>query len=176
MKIKFWVVFLIPLWLAVSGVQAMAVGQDGNSRNSGQGSPHDQGLAHFKRGFYEFLPKDHKAEAAREFEFAIAEFEKALALDPNRSQTHRCLARVYRLQERFLLAARHFQKVTELDPLDIDAYVLAADSLAEAGKLDEARLTLERAKARTADAKAIRTLDELLLKLAEAGQDDGRIR
>ena len=149
----------------------VAAGQKKAPETGSRVSSHDRGLAHFERGFYEYLPRGRAAEAAGEFDLAVREFKLALEMDPARVETHRALARVYRLEEKYLLSAEHYQKVTELTPHDIDAYVLAADALTEAGRLEDAGLALQRAKTRTADPKALQTLDRLLEKLSAAERE-----
>ena len=176
MKNRARTAFILVLWLmAFLGGGVLAAGQKKAPEAKPQVSSHERGVAHFERGFYEFLPKGRAAEAAGEFDLAVREFKQALELDPTRAQTHRALARVYRVQERYPLAAEHYQKVTELAPHDIDAYVFAADALAEAGRLDEAGNMLQRAKTMTADPGALKSLDGLLEKLAVAGPAPDKI-
>jgi tetratricopeptide (TPR) repeat protein len=176
MKDKVRTAFVIVVWLmAFLGGGVLAAGQKKAPETKPQVSPHERGVAHFERGFYEFLPRGRAAEAAGEFDLAVREFKQALELDPTRAQTHRALARVYRVQERYLLAAEHYQKVTELTPHDIDAYVFAADALAEAGRLEDAGNMLQRAKTMTADPGALKSLDGLLEKLAGDGREPDKI-
>jgi tetratricopeptide (TPR) repeat protein len=174
MSTKARIVFFLAGWLFFVGGIAIAAGQEKAPERAPGITPHARGVAHFERGFYEFLPKNRAAEAAAEFASAIREFKSALELDPSQAETHRALARVYRVQEKYLLAAEQYQKVTELNPLDIDAYVLAAEALAEAGRYEESGLMLQKAKTRTADPGALRALDGYLQKLSEAGRESGQ--
>jgi tetratricopeptide (TPR) repeat protein len=168
--------FIVILWLmAFLGGGVLVAGQKKAPETKPQVSPHERGVAHFERGFYEFLPKSRAIEAAGEFDLAVREFKHALELDPTRAQTHRALARVYRIQERYLLAAEHYERVTELSPHDIDAYVFAADALAEAGRLEDAGHMLQRAKTMTVDPGALKSLDGLLEKLPGAGPEPDKI-
>jgi len=141
-----------------------------------------RGLTSFEQGFYEFLPKGRRAEAEEAFIVAARELELALGSEPDNARAHRTLARIHSLRKDHAAAAEHYRRLTEIDPFDVDAYVLAAVSLVEAGRFDEARIELERAKGRTADARTLIRLDGYLAKLAEAerkagppeGRGDGR--
>lgn len=132
-----------------------------------------RGLASFEQGFYEMLPKGRRAEAEDAFVTAVRELELALEAEPNNVRAHRTLARVHSLRKNYAAAAEHYRRLTEIDPFDVDAYVLAAVSLGEAGRFDEARIELERAKGRTADVRALALLDGYLTKLAEAQRKAG---
>ncbi len=174
MSTKARVAFSLVFWLICAGGIAVAGGLDKAQERAPRLSPHARGVAHFERGFYDYLPKGRAAEAAAEFDLAVREFKSALELDPSQAETHRALARVYRIQEKYLLAAGHYRKVTELNPLDIDAYVMAAEALAEAGRYEESGLMLQSAKTRTADPVALRALDGYLQKLSEAERESGK--
>lgn len=127
-----------------------------------------RGLAGFERGFYELLPRGRKAEAEAAFAGAVLELEAALEAEPASARAHRALARIHAVREEHLAAAEHYRRLTEIDPFDLDSYVLAALSLGEAGRFGEARTELERAKGRTADARALALLDGYLAKVDEA--------
>jgi Tfp pilus assembly protein PilF len=127
-----------------------------------------RGLAGFERGFYELLPKGRRAEADAAFAAAVLELEQALEAEPGNAQANRTLARIHSVRKEPLAAADHYRRLTEIDPFDLDSYVLAALSLGEAGRFGEARTELERAKGRTADARALALLDGYLAKLDEA--------
>jgi Tfp pilus assembly protein PilF len=127
-----------------------------------------RGLAGFERGFYELLPKGRRAEADAAFATAVLELELALEAEPRNAQAHRTLARIHSVRKEHLAAAEHYRRLTEIDPFDLDSYVLAALSLGEAGRFGEARTELERAKGRTADAHALALLDGYLAKVDEA--------
>jgi Tfp pilus assembly protein PilF len=127
-----------------------------------------RGLAGFERGFYELLPKGRRAEADAAFAAAVIQLEQALEAEPGNAQANRTLARIHSVRKEPLAAADHYRRLTEIDPFDLDSYVLAALSLGEAGRFGEARTELERAKGRTADARILALLDGYLAKLDEA--------
>ena len=124
--------------------------------------------AHFEKGFYEDTPKGRGLQAAAEFAHAAGLFEQALAADPNDADAHRRLARVYAVQAKHLLAAKHYQRAGEIDPLDLDALVLAASEFADAKHFGESRTLLRRVQERTTDPRALRLLQGFLQKLEAA--------
>jgi tetratricopeptide (TPR) repeat protein len=146
---------------------AVYAAEEGAPQAAEEAFHNQQGLAHFNRAFYDLIPHQKKEEAAREFGLAVQEFQKALAINPDFPQAHRNLARVYYLQKKYAQAAKHYEKLTELNPSDIDSYVLAASAYAEAGNFAEARAQLETAKTMTDDEHILKKLDGYLEKLDE---------
>ena len=133
---------------------------------SGQGG--DQGTAaaeieraqaYFQAGFYGHAPRGRPVEAADSYRKAVEAYRAALAAEPGSLAAQRGLARVYFVQRDFAGAARHYQRVTELAPLDLDAYVHQALALIESGRPDAAVLALESAQAHTDDVRARATLE-----------------
>jgi tetratricopeptide (TPR) repeat protein len=164
----------LAVWVASLGALPAAPTQKDPADQARKQATHLQrGRASFEKGFYDLLPKNKAAEAEQAFAAAIGEFKLALADDPNDVDAHRGLARVYAVRGSHIEAARHYRRLTELDPYDLDSYVLAAVSLTEAGRFAEARAELEKAKGRTADERALVTLDGLLQKLSEAEKRAG---
>ncbi len=127
-----------------------------------------QAKAHFEKGFYEDTPKGRGPEAAAEFAKAARLLEQALAADPNDAVAHRHLARLYAVQARHLLAAKHYQMAGEIDVLDLDALVLAASEYADARHFTESRTLLQTAQGRTTDPHALKWLQGFLKKLDDA--------
>jgi tetratricopeptide (TPR) repeat protein len=124
-----------------------------------------RGIGHFNRAFYEHVPRKREREATAEFGLAVAAFERELALRPTSRAAHAYLARVYSVRKQFRTAASHYDKVMELDPLDVDACVLAALAYVEAGEPGEARQRLAIARTRTDDPAVLATLAEYAGKL-----------
>jgi tetratricopeptide (TPR) repeat protein len=164
----FAALFLL-VWTAVA-LTAVAPSRqkDPSAKVPGKASHLERGLAGFEQGLYTFLPTGRAAEADAAFVAAIRELELVLEIEPNNRQAHRILARIHSIRKDYAAAAGHFRRLTEIDPFDLDAYVLAALYLAEAGSFLEARVELERAKGRTADPHALALLDGYLARLAEA--------
>jgi len=124
-----------------------------------------KGVSHFDRAFYGLTPQRRDAEAAREFDLAIEEFEAELRAKPNSVEAHRYLARIFTVRKHFRQAAQHYDDISNIDPADVDALVGAAAMWAEAGDRDEARDRLLLAKSRTSDPHALALLDQYLAKL-----------
>jgi tetratricopeptide (TPR) repeat protein len=161
---KRWVgIFAALLWLV-----SLAVPAAHGSQNLPADDLVAQAKAHFERGFYEDAPKGRGPEAAAEFAQAARLFEQALAADPNDAVAHRHLARVYAVQAKHLLAAKHYQRAAEIDTLDLDALVLAASEYADAKHFTESRTLLQMAQGRTTDPHALKWLQGFLKKLDDA--------
>ena len=118
-----------------------------------------QGLDHFKRGYYDLAPKGRTAESEKELKLAEEAFKKAVEADKNALAAHRNLARLYELQKNYLHAATEYAEIIRLDPGDVDAYAHMALVQLELGRTDEAVRYLEAAKARTNDARILQELD-----------------
>lgn len=125
-----------------------------------------QGIAHYERAFYQLIPHKRQQEADAEFDLAAAAFQRELALRPSSVDAHRRLARLNSVRSRFALAASGYDEVTRLDPLDLDAYVLAALAYIELEQFDMARERLLDARSRALEPHAQQMLDVYLSRLA----------
>ncbi len=126
------------------------------------------GVQHFERAFYDLTPKKRDAEAAQEFDRAIDEFEAEAAARPSSTAAQAYLGRIYSIRKDYKKAAAHYDRLSDLDPLNLDALVLAALAYAEDGQLAEARARLETAKSRTTAPDALARLAGYLSKLDAA--------
>ena len=129
-----------------------------------------QGVRHFERAFLELTPKKRDVEAAREFDLAIAAFEAEAAARPSSATAHSYLGRIYTLKKDYKRAAAHYDRLSAIEPLNVDACVLAAVAYAEEGRTAEARARLEAAKRRTSDPIALARLDEYVRRLDSASR------
>jgi tetratricopeptide (TPR) repeat protein len=127
-----------------------------------------QGLTHFKRGYYEMIPRGRKVEAQQEMARAEQAFIRAIEIDPDFTDAHRNLARLYYLQEKYDQAAIEYSHVLRLDPGDIDTYVQMAVVETELGNFEEAVNHLEAAKNETDDEQVIQKLNDYIQKITEA--------
>jgi cytochrome c-type biogenesis protein CcmH/NrfG len=123
------------------------------------------GIAHFDKAFYDLTPHKRDGEAAAEFDQAIAAFEGHLADAPRSVEAHTYLARIYTVKKNFKKAAEHYDHVAAIEPFNVDACVLAALSLVDAGEVPEAALRLAEARARTTDPEVLARLDGYVAKL-----------
>lgn len=126
------------------------------------------GVQHFERAFYDLTPKKQDADAAREYGLAIAEFEAEAAANPASATAHSYLGRIYSLRKDYRKAAAHYDRLSEIEPLNVDACVLAALAYAEDGQTAASRARLEAAKLRTSDPHALARIDEYISKLNAA--------
>jgi len=125
----------------------------------------ERGKSHFKSGFYQLTPKHRQAEAEQQYVQAVQEFKKAITANPEDEAAYRNLARVYAVQKKPAEAAAAYLKVTELNPQDVDIYVLAALGLVESKQYDKAVKTLQTAKGYTEDKAALLKLDDYIAKI-----------
>ncbi len=132
----------------------------------------ESGLKYFEEGFYHLIPQGLLEDASHQFDLAVREFEKSLAVNPLSRETRINLARTYHAQKEFLLEAEQYRKLTKLDPYDIDSFILSAKAYAEAGLHAEAEKQLQTAKTRTSDPSVTQILDNFITKLEQEQQID----
>jgi Tfp pilus assembly protein PilF len=138
------------------------------SRSPNQQPPPDRvkaGIAHFEKAFYELTPGKRDAEAAAEFDMALAAFEAVVADTPGSVQAHTYLARIHATRKNFKKAAFHYDQVVALEPFNVDVCVLAALAYLDANDVPEARLRLVEARLRTQDPTVLARLDEYFAKV-----------
>ena len=134
--------------------------REGEARSHNQ-----QAMEYFKKGFYDHAPRNQVADAERNYRLAVKELKAAIWKDSSYTEAHRNLARVYFVQKNFDGAAEEYQRVVELAPDDLDAYVNLALALIELGRPGDAIQALENAKGHTRDPKALETLDSYMGKI-----------
>jgi len=136
------------------------------SRNRGPQSERVRlGVGHFERAFYQLVPQKRDAEATREFDLAVEQFEGELAAHPASIDAHAYLAKIFAVRKEFGKAAAHYDRLIELEPLNVDLYVLAALAYIDNMQVTEARARLVAAKDRTSDPAVVAKLTEYLSKL-----------
>lgn len=155
---------LVVVLLLVLGA-APVVAQTGPLPGGPQSEHVRAGIAHYNKAFYELTPKLRGEEARAEFALAVAAFEREAAANPSSAEAHRYLGRIHALQGQAKKAGEHYDTLSLLEPLNVDACVLAALAYVDAKEYAEARLRLEEGKHRTSDPTAIARLDEYLARL-----------
>lgn len=133
-----------------------------------------RGQAYFQEGFFDHAPRGRAVEAYRNLGLAAGEFRAAIEHEPGNLTANRALARVYYLQGDFPAALRQYQRVTELAPLDLDAYVHQSLALIEMKQLDAAIQALESAKRATLDGRVLETLDGYIARIRARQRDEVR--
>lgn len=123
------------------------------------------GIEHFDKAFYELTPQKRHAEAASEFATSLAALEAEVAASPASVEAHTYLARIHAFRKDFRKAGAHYDSVAALQPLSVDACVLAALAYVDANDAAEARSRLVDAKARTQDPDVLARLDEYIAKV-----------
>ncbi|MFO7962809.1 MAG: hypothetical protein R6U50_02710 [Desulfobacterales bacterium] len=120
-----------------------------------------EGLKHFKKGFYELTPRGKKDEAVKHYQLAVQAFKQALDIREDK-EIRRNLAKIYYVQEKYAMAASEYEKASKLDPYDIENYVELALSYMYLERYNEAIQTLETARAWTVDEDIIERLDSYI--------------
>ena len=124
-----------------------------------------QGVSHFERAFYELTPQKRDREAAQEFDQAVAQFEGELTRQPSSAVAHQYLGRIFSLRQEYRKSAEHYDRLGEIEPLNVDACVLAALAYGEAGEFAEAKVRLVEAQQRTSDPAALARIAEYIAKV-----------
>lgn len=136
-----------------------------------KGAEHNQkGMQYYNEAFYRQLPNGRHQEAEKFFDLAAAEFQNAIAANPNSAKAHRNLARLYYVRKQFTHAAHAYKMLTMLEPRNIDAYVQLALCYIELNQFGEATQELEVAKTKTDNREVIAKLDGYIQKIKDSGQ------
>ena len=133
---------------------------------TGQSEHVRKGVGHFERAFYELTPQKRDHEASAELDQAIAEFEREVSRQPSSAVAHAYLGRIYSLRKDFRRSAAHYDRLSEIEPLNVDACVLAALAYGELGDVAQASARLEAARLRTSDPDVLARLAEYRKRLA----------
>ena len=133
---------------------------------TGQSEHVRQGVSHFERAVYELTPQKRDREASAEFEQAIAEFEREVSRRPSSAVAHAYLGRIHALRKDFRKSAAHYDRLSAIEPLNVDACVLAALAYGELGDRAKASARLEAARQRTSDPEVLARLAEYRARLA----------
>ena len=121
-----------------------------------------RGKALFDEGFYEFLPRNKRAEAEAKFNLAVRENLRAVELDPDLEPAYRQLARIYHVQKRYDKEIGTQLEILRLRPDDIDVRIRLADALIREQRFDEALEQFEAARTFTDDPYALDRIDRYI--------------
>ena len=122
------------------------------------------GLAHFRKAYYEALPKK-TSEAADEFRKAEAALRKAIRQNPERISAYRHLGRALFVQEKYREAAAVYGEALAIDPANKPLYLQLASAREMAKDYAGAVAALEQLRAMEKDPQAVRTVDELISRM-----------
>ena len=151
--------------LLIPGAARVAAQPPVQADPPGQSERVRQGVRHFERAFYELTPHKRDREASAEFDRAIAQFELEVSRQPASAVAHAYLGRIFSLRKDFRRSAAHYDRLSEIEPANVDACVFAALAYGELGDAARARARLEAAKQRTSDPDVQARLAEYLAKL-----------
>jgi tetratricopeptide (TPR) repeat protein len=136
----------------------------GKKQPEGQ-TNYDEGMALFQEGFYDLMPRGKLDEANRKFEQAEKAFRQAVFLNKNSVEFRRQLARVLVLRQNYSAAADEFQKTIELEPGNIDNYLILSSVYTRMKRYGDARKTLEHAKTLSKDTDTVEMINNLIKEI-----------
>jgi tetratricopeptide (TPR) repeat protein len=145
-----WVTATIVLWLA------------GECRAQTSDELEASGVAHFKKGYYDALPKKNAVEAADEFWKAETALRKAIKQSPDRVSAYLHLGRTLFVQEKYQEAAEIYAAALKIDPGNKPVYLQLASAREMAGDYIGAVGALEQLRAMEDDPQALRMIDDLI--------------
>ena len=148
-----WVTAIIVLWLA------------GECRAQTFDEMEESGVAHFKKGYYEALPKKKMAEAADEFWKSETALREAIKQNPNRASAYLHLGRTLFVQEKYQEAAEIYAAAVEIDPGNKPVYLQLASAREMSGDYVGAVGALEQLRAMEDDPQALRMIDDLISRI-----------
>lgn len=123
------------------------------------------GLKHFQNAHFKAIPQENKARAKAEFAHAETAFKKAIEKRPDDIKPYLHLGRTYFVQKRYHEAAEVYRRASGIAPQNKKIMLQLASALEKAGEYEGAIITLERMKEGEIDSRAIRILDEFILKM-----------
>ena len=148
-----WVAAIIALWFV------------GECRAQTSDDLEESGLAHFKKGYYEALPKRKMAEAADEFWKAETAFRKAIKQNPGRVSAYLHLGRTLFVQEKYQDAAEIYAAALNIDPGNKPVDLQLASAREMAGDYPGAVGALEQLRAMEDDPQAVGRIDDLISRI-----------
>lgn len=125
----------------------------------------EAGVSHFKKAYYEALPKKKTAEAADEFRKSEAALRIAINQNPNRVSTYLHLGRTLFVQEKYQEAAAAYGAALKIDPGNKPVYLQLASAREMAKDYAGAVGALEQLRAMEDDPQAVRMIDDLISRM-----------
>jgi cytochrome c-type biogenesis protein CcmH/NrfG len=144
---------------------ALAIGLGTQGRAQSTDELEAAGVAHFKKAYYEALPKKKTAEADEEFRKAETALRKAIPQNPDRVSAYQHLGRTLFVQGKYQQAAKVYDDALKIDPQNKPVYLQLASAQEQAGDYGGAVATLQMLRAKETDPAALNRLDELIGRL-----------
>lgn len=153
---------------------ALAIGLGTQCRAQSTDELEAAGVAHFKKAYYEALPKKKTAEADEEFRKAETALRKAIKQNPERVSPYLHLGRTLFVQAKYQEAAKTYSDALKLDPENKPVYLQLASAQEQAGDYAGAVGTLQLLQSKETDPAALNKLDELIGRLKARSAPPGR--
>ena len=153
---------------------AMAIGLAAQGWTQTADELEEAGVAHYKKAYYEAVPKKNTAEAAAEFREAETALCKAIKQNPERVSPYLHLGRTLFVQAKYQEAAKAYSDALKLDPENKPVYLQLASAQEQAGDYAGAVGTLQLLQSKETDPTALNKLDELIGRLKARSAPPGQ--
>ena len=152
------------LFVIISGVLILTMAANCGSKDQpgDKSGYHEIGMALFREGFLELLPKGKTDEAMKKFAEAEKAFKQAVAMNPESAESHRYLARAYSMQNKLSPAAAEYLRAIEIEPNNMDNHLFLSSIYVRMKRYDDALKVLNHARTLTSESAAIRLIDDLI--------------
>ena len=134
----------------------------------------EEGLAHFRKAFYEAMPQEDIAGAEAEFVLAEKAFRAAIRMNPGRVEPYLYLGRTFFVQEKYSEAAGIYRQATGIAPAKKEVYLQLASALEMAGDYESAVACLKTLRQQEKDSRTILILDDFIRRLELHAREAGR--
>jgi cytochrome c-type biogenesis protein CcmH/NrfG len=157
------VILLVILLLAFS-----AAGKDLQAQTAQEFE--SRGLSHFKKAYYDAVPK--KNTTLGEIEYGLAEkaFRQAIQKRPDRIEAYLYLGRTYFVQKKYAQAVETYRAALKVDPQKKQVYLKMASAQEMGGDYAGAIDSLMRLRDQETDERVLKILDEFIQKLETKAQ------
>jgi len=125
------------------------------------------GLEHFRKAYYEAVPKKEKARATDEFDRAEKAFTQAIRKKPKRVEPYLHLGRSYFVQKKYRQAAQVYKNALSIDPFRKPTYLQLASACEMMGDYRAAADALKQLRTMEDDEEALLVLDEFISRMED---------
>ena len=134
------------------------------------------GLQHYKKAYYKAIPQKNRAMADKEFAMAEQAFRKAIKKKPRRVKAYLHLGLTYSAQKKYAAAAETYRSALAIAPQHKRIYLRLASALEKNGDYRGAIISLEDLRALETDDRAIRIIDDFIIKIEMRAAETGPAR
>ena len=129
-----------------------------------------RGLYHFKKAYYDAVPKKNTTQGEIEYGLAEKAFRKAIQKRPDRIEAYLHLGRTYFVQKKYSQAVETYRTALKVDPRKKQVYLKLASAQEMGGDYAGAIDSLMRLRSQETDERALQILDGFIQKLETKAQ------